>query len=234
MSKELHPDRYVKGNLEDILRNAIENRSPYSIIRIGDGELWILSYLSTKTYEDVRVNCPWSAYEDYCGISFKDFDKAKPRMVEAIRNADIVGIFDGDEWTNQVFDALGVFPKNISYAFCNLGMPMHKPFVKLIKDYPPLLVGKSSEIVAKLLYDKIDVYVPGFVSIKGYSEIDKCIETMLNIPHQWSLVSAGANADIICYEMAKHGKVSFDFGHSWDNAFNPDFEKYYLETNLDD
>lgn len=81
----------------------------------------------------------------------------------------------------------------------------------------------------ELLYEKLGVKVPGTVEINNYEEIDRCLKEMTQIPHQWSLVSAGVNAVIIAATMAnKWGKVSIDFGHAPDNVMAPNYPDYWL------
>jgi hypothetical protein len=106
-----------------------------------------------------------------------------------------------------------------------------KKFVDLIKENPPLLIGKLAQQFADLLKRELNIDVPGvFTDINGIDDIPKTIECMKNIKHDWSLVSAGVNADIISPIMAReYGKVCIDYGQGMDVLLNSKYDgQYYL------
>ncbi|MEW6242382.1 MAG: GT-D fold domain-containing glycosyltransferase [Chloroflexota bacterium] len=211
------------------IASALAKREPFSLVRIGDGENIVLAQEVVFSLEWIRHNAGWSHSPHYCGAALPN-PVLRDRMAKALKEADIVGVFARDSLTEQVFEALGIRPKAICYAFENLYMPMYKPFVDLIRAYPPLLVGRPAERFAAFLYDQLGVKVPGaLMNINSSDDIDTCLEEMARVPHQWSLVSAGVSADVIAPAMAtKHGKVSIDFGHAPDNVMSPDFPDYWL------
>jgi hypothetical protein len=207
---------------------AISAQEPYSLVRIGDGENIVLAQEGILSQEWISTNVGWSHSNHYCGITLPNLG-IRDRMVEAIKEADTVGVFAGDKLTEQIFNFYEIQPKSICYAFDNVYMPMFKPFVELIIKNPPLLVGNPARRFADLLYEKLGVKVPGTVEINNYEEIDRCLKEMTRIHHQWSLVSAGVNAVIIAATMAnKWGKVSIDFGHAPDNVMAPNYPDYWL------
>lgn len=208
---------------------ALAENKPFSLARIGDGENIVLAQETVYSLDWISKNVGWSHSPNYCGAVLPNL-ALRDRMAAALKEADIIGVFGGDTLTEKTFAALGIQPKAINYAFDNLYMPMYKPFVDLIRAYPPLLVGRPAERFAALLYDKLGVKVPGVVmNINSADDIDACLEEMVRIPHQWSLVSAGVNADVIAPEMAaRYGKVSIDFGHAPDNVMSPLFPDYWL------
>lgn len=208
---------------------ALAERKPFSLARVGDGENIVLAQETVFSLDWISKNVGWSHSPHYCGAVLPN-PALRDRMAAALKKADIIGVFAGDSLTERTFTALGIQPKAIAYAFDNLYMPMYKPFVDLIRAYPPLLVGRPAERFAAFLYDKLGVKVPGVVmSISSADDIDACMGEMVRIPHQWSLVSAGVNADIIAPEMAaRYGKVSIDFGHAPDNVMSPLYPDYWL------
>jgi len=212
------------------IRYSLFSGRPFSLIRLGDGELMVLAQESVYSLDWIEKNVPWGGSNAYCGVRLPNLE-LRDRMIESITKADMVGVFADDDFTNQVFKALGIRPRSICYAFENVYLPMFKPFVDLIRRYPPLLVGRPAEQFARYLYEKLGVVVPGTVSIDGYEELDSCIEAMARIGHEWSLVSAGVNATVICTTMAEQwGKVAIDFGHAPDCAMSPDYPNYWLNT----
>jgi len=212
------------------IRYSLFSGRPFSLIRLGDGELMVLAQESVYSLDWIEKNVPWGGSNAYCGVRLPNLE-LRDRMIESITKADMVGVFADDDFTNQVFKALGIRPRSICYAFENVYLPMFKPFVDLIRRYPPLLVGRPAEQFARYLYEKLGVVVPGTVSIDGYEEIDSCIEAMARIGYEWSLVSAGVNATVICTTMAEQwGKVAIDFGHAPDCAMSPDYPNCWLNT----
>jgi hypothetical protein len=100
-------------------------------------------------------------------------------------------------------------------------------FVDMLKENPPLLIGALSEKFAKLLQDELGVKVKGYYTdIKCPADIEKTVDYMNSVEHDWSLVSAGINAKIISNIMAKeHNKVCVDSGQMMDTLVDPQ-QKY--------
>jgi hypothetical protein len=203
---------------------AIKNEIPFSLVRLGDGENIVLAQEKIFSEGWIHANVKWSRSADYCGVTLPNL-QIRDRMVEALHQADMIGVFIENNLTQRIFEIYNICPKSICYAFDNLYLPMHKPFVDLIREYPPLLVGRSAGQFSAFLYQKLGIKVPGTVPIDNSFELFGCISKMAKIPHQWSLISAGCNAVIIASVMAaSFGKVSIDFGHAPDNIMSPDVE----------
>jgi hypothetical protein len=210
------------------IADALVGHRPYSLVRIGDGENIVMAQEKVLSLEWIGTNVGWSHSTGYCGAALPNLE-LRDRMVKAVKQADMVGVFACDDLTQRIFSAFDIKPRSIFYAFDNLYMPMYKPFVDLIRKYPPLLVGNPAGRFAAYLHEKLGITVPGTVAINGYNELDTCIRQMAAIPHQWSLVSAGVNALVIADTMAsEYGKVSIDFGHAPDNVMAPDYVDYWL------
>lgn len=222
-------DKYEKDYLQ-MIRYAIENEEPFSLVRVGDGELYILAQESLFPLDYIRTNVPWASGYGYCGVVLPDLE-IKVRMVNAIKNATVVGLFEGDPLSEAVWDSLGYKPVRNIYAFDNVFLPMNRDFVQLVREFPPLLVGREAPRYKEYIEGQLNVTLPPTVNLEDSRGIDQCIQEMLSIPHKWSLVSGGANAVIICSELAyKYKKVSFDAGHMWDNVMAPDYKEYWLKV----
>lgn len=231
MSVPFSPEEYTSAEeIVDRIGYSLSWGRPFSLIRLGDGELMVLAQELIYSFDWIEKNVPWGNSNTYCGVRLPNLE-LRDRMVDSITKADMVGVFADDDFTLQVFNALNIQPRSICYAFENIYLPMFKPFVNLIRRYPPLLVGRPAEQFARYLYETLGVVVPGTVPIDGYEEIELCIEAMSGISHDWSLVSAGCNATVICTAMAEQwGKVAIDFGHAPDNAMSPDYPDYWLNV----
>jgi hypothetical protein len=155
----------------------------------------------------------------------------RDRCIQAIKDADMVGVFIEDEFINRVFSSMQYKPANVCYAFVNVWFCYMKAFVDLIRESPPLLVGALAKEFAAYLHEHLGVTVPGvYTAITCPGDIDRTVEYMASIPHDWSLVSAGVNADVIAPIMAKqHGKVCIDYGQGMDTLLNIKYGgRYYL------
>lgn len=227
--KQLRAEEYIyMAQIVANISKAIDDQTPYSLVRIGDGENIVLAQDIIYSQEWISQNVGWSHSSNYCGITLPNLI-ARDRMIEGIKAADTVGVFAGDKLTEKIFAACAIQPKSICYAFDNVYMPMYKPFAELMVKSPPLLVGRPAERFARLLYEKLGITVPAAIEINSYDELDACLARMAEIPHKWSLVSAGVNAVIISAAMAaKWGKVSIDFGHAPDNVMAPNYPDYWL------
>ncbi|MGE5599150.1 MAG: GT-D fold domain-containing glycosyltransferase [Bacteroidota bacterium] len=219
-------------HLEEIvarIETSLEERKPFSLVRVGDAENIVLAQEAVFSLGWIAEHVGWSHSPHYTGVVLPNL-AIRDRMVEALKQADLVGVFVDDELTREIFAAHGIQPKAICYAFQNLYMPMYKPFVDLLRRVPPLLVGRPAERFAAFLREKIGVVVPGTVGIDSSADLDDCLAQMARIPHRWSLVSAGSNVVIIAAAMARDwGRVSIDFGHAPDNAMHPN-EHFWLNT----
>lgn len=208
-------------------RKCIEEQTPFAWVRCGDSEVWVLRSLIDEKY--VQVNCPWANQIGYNGCTMPNKQLAT-RFLGAYQNADVIGIFQDDD-TKYVFDTLNLSPEFTNYAFDNLALCSYKPFVQLLKDYPPLIIGQYAEKYRDELEKRLDIKIPGIIVIDNYTQIDYCLDKIEKIQHDWAIISCGVSAKIIAVEAKlKTGKVYLDFGHSLDNALNPVFETCFLTT----
>jgi len=221
-----HSDLISQEDLINIIYTKIQNKEPFYITRIGDGELIIMSQEILLSQDYIRKDVAWSTGTAYCGVSTPDI-KTRDRLINAIKEADFVGVFPDDDFTSRMFSALDYKPKNLCYAFVNVGLCYSKDFVNLIRLNPPLLIGSLSKLFADFLLEELGVVAKGYYTdITNPNDIDKTIEYMNSVDHDWSLVSAGVNAKIISNIMAKQcGKVCIDYGQGMDTLLDI-YQKY--------
>lgn len=238
---------------QDIIKqigNAINNKKGFSFVRVGDGELVLLAQEIVLSQKEIMSKYWWSKNSlSYCGTSLPNI-KLRDLMIKAIKNADIVGMFeesiyeerfnpacmDVAKFNTIVFDKLQFFPEQICYAFENVYLPMNYEFIKLIIDYPPLIIGGEATKFIEFLNKRLKLNIQQSVSIKDYSELDDCIKAISKIDFQWALVSAGVNALPICDYIKSINKVSVDFGHAPDYVMYPNiytnFKYKFLKDDL--
>ena len=214
----------------DDIKEALKNKETYSWIRIGDGELAFLEQEYVHPLNQIINKYPWGNSNTYCGSILPNLE-LRDRLIEAMRNSTLVGVFIDDPVMMNAFEKINIAPPNISYAFSNVYMPRNPQFVNMITKEKVLLVGKDSARYAAKLKEIINLDVIGTIPISDYSEIEACMQQMEKYDFTLALVSAGVNAKIICYEMSKRkNSVYLDMGHAWDNAFHPPgkYDEYYL------
>lgn len=222
--------QYNPNYLKEVIE-AIKNKKPYSWIRIGDGEIVFLQQEYVRSIDQIRKSVGWSSANNYCGASIPNLE-LRDRLIEAIKNSNLVGVFQGDPDTMNCFKVINISPRNIFYAFDNVFLPMNATFVNhVILKNRIYLVGSKSKYYAQKFKEILGIDVVGVSTISDYSEINKVMHEMSEVEFDVALVSAGVNAKIICYEMSKKdNRVYLDMGHAWDNAFHPPpyYQEYWL------
>lgn len=221
--------KYNQNYLQEMI-DALNAKVSYSWIRIGDGELVFLQQEYIKPISEIKRTIGWSNSEGYCGAKVPNID-LRDRLIEAIKNSNLVGMFHGDPPTMQVFEKIGMFPKSINYAFENVFLPMNAKFVNMLLNKKILLVGRDSAKYAKKFKEILNIDTVANIPINGYNQIGQTMKEMEKYDYDLALVSAGVNAKIICYEMSKKfSKMYLDMGHAWDNAFHPPgmYDEYFL------
>lgn len=233
---EYYKDFYKKKYADYLssLVTTIKKKESYSWIRIGDGEIVFLEQEIIRPVQDILKSVGWSRNNTYCGATVPNLE-LRDRLIEAVKHSNMIGIFQEDQPTLNIFQKLNIAPTVICNAFDNVYLPMNAYFVNniLLKNRL-LLVGKDSTSYAKKFKEILNVDVVGTVSINGYEEVEKCMNEMAKYDYDVALVSAGVNAKIICYEMStRFNRVYLDMGHAWDNAFHPpgSYDEYFLIGN---
>lgn len=228
----LPKDLMKTENAVSLISECVKNSKPLSLIRVGDGELSVMAQNTVLPTEYLKKSAAWGS-TDYCGVCLKD-DLAnnyvmRARCIEAVKSADLVGLFPNEEFTDRVFSFIKYKPDKIFYAFANVQFCFVTEFVNLIISNPPLLVGRRADRFAEYIKEKLGVTAAGvYTDIKSSADIEKTISFMSGTPHEWSLVSAGVNADIIAPLMARrYGKVCLDYGQGMDVMVDPKYNGDY-------
>jgi hypothetical protein len=221
-------EQISNSKLIDIIADKVKNKMPFSVVRIGDGEMAVLSQDIVLSHDWLKRNIGWYGQKYYCGITMPDHN-TRDRLIESIKNADAIGLFADDEFVDRIFSAINFKPNVHFHAFTNVFLCFEKKFVDLIRTTPPLLVGMKSQLFADFLKKELNVDVPGvYTNVSCPEDIPMVIEYMKETPHDWSLISAGVNACIIAPIMAKeYGKVCIDYGQGMDTLLRTDSENTY-------
>ena len=225
--RNIHDEKYQSVLIKEI-KNGIDNKIPFSLVRIGDGEVGIISQKFPGIYDRLLEQFYWwlpnkEYYTEYCGAEADDLEYVE-QLIESLKNADIVGYFDQSRGHNRytnatsaILNAINFHPKNSIYAFENIYLLQNQDFINLIKEHPPLLIGKLAKPFKDILETTLDIKLPKTMHIENNKELDDLVLKLKKRKKwKWALVSAGANANIICNEIKKQGKVGIDFGSGID------------------
>lgn len=222
------PSETYNSNYLNEIEDAVTNKKAYNTIRIGDSEIIFLQQEYIYPINYLTTNVPWASGVGYNGSCLPNLE-LRDRMIESIKYSSSVGIFKGDPVMEQVFQKIGLYPQSTFYSFDNLAMPMSYKFINLLIEFPPLLVGQHSPKYAEYFKEHLGIDVVGCVKINEYAEIETCMDKMSQYDYRWALVSAGANAKIITYEMKlRKPAVYLDMGHYMDNVLAPSYKDYWL------
>ncbi|MFX3635415.1 MAG: GT-D fold domain-containing glycosyltransferase [Candidatus Pristimantibacillus sp.] len=200
---------------------ALEKRSPLSIVRLGDGELLALAQETVMSIDQVRQEGEFLAY---AGIHVPDL-AVRDRLLEAVKRAGIVGIPVLRQRNYQplaaaVFQAYGIDFREreytdslVNYSLFKTGYLQH-----MMQGRRVLVIGNLAERLAAVLSAQ-GVAVAGVISpVHGTHDADRVTMLAQQFDFELALVSAGISAVLITEEIARvMGKVALDFGHMADS-----------------
>lgn len=230
MSLKDRPDSELLSEV-DVLKRieaALEGKRKFSLIRIGDGENFVLAQGHLMTDEQL-LNTYWAREikSKKKGITLPCYE-LRDRIVKLIPHADIVGVCrnNNDEvlthskfkraFTNRIFDYYNLDPPNICYVFVNRKMVSHRRFWKMLHNYRTLLISRWAKPYAEIItkqYAKLKPKIAGCIEFTHYNEISDTLKKVGKYRFDLALISAGVNALILAPKIAQlYGKVALDFG----------------------
>jgi len=204
------------------MRYCLRNQVGFSLVRVGDAENQVMAQETLYSEPELR-QIWWANNEDWTGITLPNY-KAGNQLINAVRQADMVGVLHQDEcelWrplTETVFSNYALRPRQICYAFINIYLPDYPEFVDLMKQYRVLLVGKPAPLFAEWLHERWQITAHSIV-ISNFQQLPLVLEAINQVDYDLALIAAGSNAVILAPILAGQGKVALDIGR----AMNPQF-----------
>lgn len=211
------------------IKNALQYRKPFSLVRVGDGENIILAQGKFMSEEEV-MNSYWVQQSESGkgkGVTLPSL-RLRDRLLRHISKANIVGICrnSGDrvrapaiykrELTNKIFEFYNLTPKQCCYVFINREMVSHRMFWEIMNQYRVLLISKWARDYADFIrkkYPKLRPNIVECINFTHYDQIPKLLKQVGKYHFDLALISAGVNALIIAPKIAEmYGKVAIDFG----------------------
>lgn len=213
-----------------IIREAIEQKKHFSLLRVGDGENLILAQDSVMTIPEV-LNRGWAkaANEGKKGVTLPNLN-LRDEMVEALKKADLIGIpfWENDPimadqivkrpLTEAVFKHFNIMPTKICHTFVNRVLTQKKEFWSLLKGRRILLIGSWAGQVKPILeMAPYGLNIATTYEFTKYDHMKQTLAKIIEIKDQFdiALVSCGVNAVVLAQKIAElTGKVALDFGKS--------------------
>lgn len=225
-----HRDFLKVNQVLRLIRNAVEQRKPFSLVRVGDGENLILAQNSVMPIKEVlSENWSKAANQGKKGVTLPNL-KLRNEMVKALKKADVIGIpfWNGDPiiaeqrikrpLSEAVFQYFKIRPKRTCHTFVNRVFTQKRRFWRILKGRRIILIGDWGESVKPILqkepYKLNIVFVQPF---SNYGQMEKVLKVAIQRQHEFdiALVSCGVNAVVLTQKIAEStGKVAIDFGKS--------------------
>ncbi|MGG4146088.1 GT-D fold domain-containing glycosyltransferase [Paenibacillus algorifonticola] len=199
------------------LLEALEQRKPLSVVRLGDGELLTLAQESVLPTEQIRQE---GGFLEYAGVKVPDI-AARDRLLAAVKRADIVGIPklrqpNYQRLATAVFQSYGIDfrSKVLTDSLVNYRLFQDGHLSRLMKGRRVLVVGNLAQPLAKVLAESGVVVAGAVEQVQGIHDVDRVMGEIRGQNFDLALVSAGIAAVILADAIAAEmGKAALDFGH---------------------
>lgn len=216
------------------VHECVTKKKPFALVRIGDGENFILAQNSIHTVDELIRMYNVVAGDGYSGIAIPNLT-ARDRLVDAVRKADVVGVLNQTDcycWypmTERIFKHYNLCPPDTCYAFINnqcVSMPL---FYDLFRHAAILLIGRPMARLKGILEERYKfTNIIGVLNLKSYRDLDMVINSLPLLNFDLALISAGANAKIVAAAVKDCGRVAFDLGHAADRIISCDNKGMYV------
>ncbi|NOV04241.1 hypothetical protein GC097_30125 [Paenibacillus sp. LMG 31457] len=196
---------------------ALDARTPFSLARLGDGELLTLAQETILPIEQIKQEGPFLSY---AGVDVPDL-AIKAELVQSIRRASVIGIPKLRVRNFQPL-AFAVFKaENINYrelvmtdSLVNYYLYHEGYLSRITQGRKVLLVGNLAPHLAEVLRAHGVNIVGEITPVLGVKDIPHIKDNIAGYDFDIALVSAGISAVVISEWIASNmGKVAIDFGH---------------------
>ncbi len=240
----------TSSELMDKIVGALRRNAPLSVVSVGATESFVIAQYTILSEEEF-MNHPEAKIANqgeklgflHRGVRFPNM-KLRDEVVEAIRNADIVGYNtlirsnDAGLLTERAFVAYGIKPKYIfeSYLRRVFMFSQQKKFEQMIMGRKILLIGSPAEQAMRALNHNLRAQlcfeIVGTIKIDAYEDIPEAKKQIDSYEFDLCLIAAGTNAVILAsYISTVRGKVAFDIGSGMNSFFTEEVcSDFWLEN----
>ncbi|MFC5447329.1 GT-D fold domain-containing protein [Paenibacillus aestuarii] len=200
---------------------ALDHRRPFSLVRLGDGELLTLAQESILSIEQIKED---GEFLPYAGVHVPDL-AIKAELIAAVKGATVVGIpklrvrnfqplaFAVFREEQMDFHHLLLTDSLVNYYLYQAGYLSRMTLGRRV-----LLVGNLAPSLAATLRNHGVNVVGEIAPVEGVKDIPRIKAAIAAHDFDIALVSAGISAVILAEWIASAmGKVAIDFGHLADS-----------------
>jgi len=214
-------DRWIRllspAEVAASLREALDARRPFSVVRLGDGELLTLSQDTVLPADEVRRR---GDFLGYAGVEVPDL-AARDALAAAIGRASVVGVPKQRLRNFQplLVPALNAFGMDhrslrLTSSIINYGLFYEGHLRPLLEGRKVLVVGNHAEELRQVMERQLPASVQAVAPVRGMKDVDRVLDSIRPLDFDIALVSAGVAAVPIAQRIAgEMGKVALDFGH---------------------
>lgn len=201
--------------------HALDHRQPFSLVRLGDGELLTMSQDILKSREELER---YRSFLEYAGVTIPNLE-ARDQLVSSVKAASLTGIplLRVPNYQNlafEVFRAYGIDyrQKKLTHSTINYAVYLEHRLPDLLNGRRVLTVGNKAVGLAEV-FAAAGLSVAGAISpVMGMSDIPRVMEEAARMQFDIAIISAGIPSVVIAQRMADElGKVAIDFGHLADS-----------------
>ncbi|MCP1135315.1 GT-D fold domain-containing glycosyltransferase [Paenibacillus polysaccharolyticus] len=212
----------------DQLEAALQEKRPFSLVRVGDGENIVMSQESVWPMEQVLQE-RWAikANLGQKGLRLPNL-KMRDEVAASLKRATIVGVLPrGDSTikapdylkrplTDMIFAHYGIAPALTCHACVNRELVQVPRFWHMLAGKRVLLVTRElDELQAALVKEPYHLDIVSTLAFDNYDQMDETLQWIQTHQDDFdvALFSCGVNAVILAERTAAlAGKVAIDFG----------------------
>lgn len=196
---------------------ALAEARPYSVVRLGDGELLTLAHETIISTEEARRRGPFLPYS---GVELPAPD-VRDALVASLRKADMIGVprsrhpsFQGLLFPVFNHYGLDISSLRLTSSTINYELQDHGLLLPLLRGRKVLVAGDRAAGLAGVL-SREGIEISGIVApVRGVHDAEAAVIAASQYTFDVALVAAGIAAVLICTEIAERlGKPALDFGH---------------------
>lgn len=209
----------IEGTVQvmSAMLQAMDEKRPFSVVRLGDGELLTMAQENPLSIEQVKQA---GEFLSYAGIEIPDL-AAKALLLEAVRGADVVGIPllrmpNYQHLAFSVFRANGIDYRtlHLTHSTINYAIYLEHWFFRMTAGRRVITVGNKADLLANVLRQHSIHVVDAITPVQGMKDVPRVMREIAQRSFDLALVSSGVPAVVIAYRIAAElGRAAIDFGH---------------------
>lgn len=212
------------GEVFEGLVHAANHALPYSVVRLGDGEL--LALAQDYVYDTPTLQRE-ASFLTYAGLTPPDLH-ARDQLAEAIRGAQVVGLpksrqkhFGPLMYPVLRHNSIDLISLRKTSSTVNYELHQHGLLLPLLTGRRLLVIGNAAPGCAIAL-QQAGCTISGVISpVRGFADIERVVAEARMFDFDLALVAAGIPAVVLCWRIAHAcSRPALDFGHMADLIAN--------------